>query len=173
MAEYDIQLLCLEWLEAAHPDVIYRTDMGGVKLPIGLARKSAALQKFRGYPDVSIDHAVGGYHGLKVELKQPGEVLGKNDNLLATNRIHHIEQAAILIQLAERGYAVDIAIGYDSFVATVQSYMAGTLEPLGSGVISKIIDQATDADIQAALVQSYGFVTDAILFAANNYRRQY
>lgn len=171
MSEYELQIVCLDWLRSVYPNVIYRSDLAGVRVPIGLAVKIKASQKFRGYPDVSLDHPAFGYSGMKVELKREGDVFTKSGALVSANKIHHIEQAAILIQLAERGYCVDLAIGFDQFQRSIEAYMSGTLEPLGFGNVARIVDLATDDDIQTTLLQSSGFMADSIEFMVNNYRR--
>lgn len=111
--EYDEQIAVFEWLKWSKlpgADMAYAT-LNGVRLPIGLARKMKRAGLCAGPPDINIDVARHGFHGLRVEMKrEKGGVLSE-------------AQQAWHIRLQEEGYLVVVAAGAALAVSAIKSYL--------------------------------------------------
>lgn len=136
--EYDLQLKLVDYLIKNYPDVIFRSDLGGVRLSPGLAtkiKKLAVGNKLRkelkeiksiAYPDFFIAEARGGWYGLFIELKRQrsGYAIGKNPlNRQLKNDEHVREQAEVLLRLRERGYYADFSGGWGEILSIVEWYL--------------------------------------------------
>lgn len=69
--EHYLQVAIFDWLQRVHPDVYDRTHAtpnGGKRAKKTAFDMKAEGQK-KGYPDLSIDMACGGYHGFRMEVK--------------------------------------------------------------------------------------------------------
>lgn len=136
--EYDLQLKLVDYLIANYPDVIFRSDLGGIRLPPGLTVKVKKLAvgnksgkelketKSIAYPDFFIVEARGGWFGLFIELKREksGYCKGKNplDKQLKNNE-HIREQAEVLLRLREKRYYADFAGGISEIIHLVDWYL--------------------------------------------------
>ena len=130
-AEENIQLALARYIRYQYPDVIFRSDAGGIKLTAGQARKMAALNgNLRGYPDMfiakpKIRAMKDGHvfvHGLFIELKKEGtRILKRDGSLLADEHIR--EQAKMLQALERRGYEAKFAVGFEQAKQIVDEYI--------------------------------------------------
>lgn len=136
--EYDLQLKLVDYLIANYPDVIFRSDLGGIRLSPGLAEKVKKLAvgdkprkelkelKSIAYPDFFVAEARGGWFGLYIELKRQksGYCRGKNPLDKQLNNDEHVrEQAAVLLRLREKGYYADFAGGIAEIIHLVDWYL--------------------------------------------------
>ena len=95
-------------------DYLVHCPNGGARsLGEGSNFKKMGVKK--GYPDLILDIAKGGYHGLRIELKK-----------LKGSRTEP-EQIERLDMLNAEGYYAVIAKGFDEAIAVIEGYMAGTL----------------------------------------------
>lgn len=144
MREHEIYHLIAKHLQENYPDVIYRFDLAAdLKLTIGQARKHKTLHPHRGYPDLFIAQPrlywsdledFDGDYGLYLEIKKDGETLypgpraKKRFKSLDGNEYkteHLMEQADVLFNLRQAGYAADFAIGFDEAVEIIDEYLGG------------------------------------------------
>ena len=120
--EEKIQIRLCEYVRVKYPHVIFECDLAsGTKLTIGQAVKAKAMRSNRGMPDFRIFHKVGRYNGLFLELKKEGEKL-KNKKMEWLNE-HIEEQAKVLELLIKQGYQCHFAIGIESAIYKVDTYM--------------------------------------------------
>lgn len=128
-AELNIQKQIATYLRTFHPDILFRSDLGGIRLTRGLCVQAKLLQDGRhGYPDMFLPEPRGRYHGLYGELKtDAGEVYLK-DGITLRKDEHVAEQWAMIQMLRGRGYAADWWLGYDDAIAKIEAYLA--LEPV-------------------------------------------
>ena len=73
--EYDIQCNIFLWAQLLaireYPELeLLNASLNGVRLTIGQAKKVKKSGMRKGYPDLFLPVARGGYHGLYVELKR-------------------------------------------------------------------------------------------------------
>lgn len=121
-AEEQIHKALVDYIDLQYPLLIYRTDGAGLKLPIGQAKKFAAMQKGRAYPDLFIAEARHAFHGFYLEIKAGrGEVYKKNGDLRDSK--HIVEQRAMLSALNSRGYFAAFGMGIDHCKDLVDEYM--------------------------------------------------
>jgi hypothetical protein len=122
MSEQQLQETVCNYLKNKYPDVLFRSDLGGIRLSLGQATKVKRVQQSRAWPDLQICEARLGYHGLFIELKKDGARVRLKNGELSTD--HHIqEQEAVLIKLRQRGYIAEFAVGYDEAIALINGYL--------------------------------------------------
>ncbi len=86
-------------------------SLNGVRLTIGQAVKAKKAGMKRGYPDIRLDVARGGYHGLRIELKrQKGGVVSP-------------EQKEWLKRLTEEGCYAVVCYGEDEAKDVLMRYI--------------------------------------------------
>lgn len=110
-----------EYIKYQYPNVIFNTDMSGMKLTIGQGKKAAGLRSKDKFPDIIIYHVNNDYAGLFIELKKTGTKLYKKD---LTFKSEHLEQQHETLQrLQARGYKAVFAIGFDQAKTIIDNYM--------------------------------------------------
>jgi hypothetical protein len=123
--EYKIQCAVVEYLILQYPDVEFRTDMGGIRLPLGLAMKAKrANGGRRAWPDLFIAEPSAGYHGLFIEVKKDRlEVYGKRGNIRRSGHIS--EQNEKLKSLRSKKYAAEFGMGFEHCKKIIDHYLNG------------------------------------------------
>ena len=109
---YD-QVRVLDWLERNMKDVYrytHATPNGGLRSKITAIKMVAEGQK-KGYPDLSIDLARGGYHGLRIEMKH-------GFNRLTT------EQIDWMSRLSDAGYYCFEARSPEEAIEAIKEYVS-------------------------------------------------
>ncbi len=109
-SEKDLQKMVCEYLKLQYPNVIFNSDMAGVKLTMGQAVAAKNLRSHNGFPDLAIYEPRGGYKGLFIELKAEGQKLTKKDGSFVSE--HLKEQNYIIEQLKKRGYYAIFCVGF-------------------------------------------------------------
>ena len=132
--ENDLQLDLVDHLIEKHPAVIFRSDLGGIRLPPGLIKKVKKLSRGREsqgakipYPDFFIAEPRSGWCGLYIELKRRTReyAVGKNLMLLVLKVDEHTtEQASILRKLRAKGYCAEFAGGWANIKHLVEWYLS-------------------------------------------------
>ncbi|MEA3385861.1 MAG: hypothetical protein U9Q89_05345 [Thermodesulfobacteriota bacterium] len=120
--EFEIQCQLSEWLTLQHPRVIFRMDLSGVRLPIGLAVKIKRLNPYRGFPDIQVFEPRGKYHGLCIELKRTRDDLYTKQGKYRQTR-HIREQVEMLRTLRQKGYSADFAVGFSGAQQLINNYL--------------------------------------------------
>lgn len=114
VSEDDIQADCVFWFKMqyrSYADLIHHSTNEG-KRSFAQGKRAVALGMQKGYPDLFIAVARGGWHGYFIEMKTPkGKV--------------RPEQRKMLEELENQGYKVDIIRGVLEFVKKVSAYMEG------------------------------------------------
>jgi hypothetical protein len=112
-----------QYLRLQYPEVMFRTDLGGIRLTIGQAAKVKRLQAGRAFPDLFVAEPCGGFHGLFIELKREGVRVRKADGTLMANE-HIREQNAVIEELTKRGYYATFASGFEQAKAVLDHYLS-------------------------------------------------
>jgi hypothetical protein len=126
--EEDTHREICNYIRLKYPDVIFMSDGSGLKLPMGIAKKYAALKSGRGIPDLFIAEPRGGYGGMFLEIKREETVIFTKEGKLYSDKHLH-EQAVVLDRLMHRGYASYFAIGVRMASDLIDEYMKGTVDP--------------------------------------------
>jgi len=71
ITEEQVQMQLAEYMRLQYPQVLFRSDLGGVRLSPGLRMRMARLQSGRSWPDFFVAYPSHGYHGLFIEIKSP------------------------------------------------------------------------------------------------------
>lgn len=119
-SEDAIQIAIMEWL-ALQPykdgtlfDYMNHPPNGGVSSARQKSKFKLAGTK-SGYPDMMLDIARGGYHGLRIELKR-----------LKGGIVSPLQKERLAMLNDENYYAV-VCRGFDESIEVIQQYMAETL----------------------------------------------
>jgi len=126
-SEYDLQVSLMQYMALQYPKILVRCDLGGLRLPIGLAKKAKRLNPYtRGWPDILVaepmKHGPRFYHGLFLELKRcRKDLFTKNGKYRKTKHIE--EQRAILQVLRQKGYFAAIPCGFDEAKQVISDYL--------------------------------------------------
>lgn len=113
--------LC-KWLKKVYPNVMFNTDMSGLRLSPGVAKKAKSLRSHNGFPDLFIIEPKGAYSGLFIELKRRGEKLLMKDGRTPISD-HVAEQFAIKLELKKRGFRSEFAIGAEQAKSIINNYL--------------------------------------------------
>lgn len=119
-SEDDVQIAIMKWAVLQKHNSRPLADYI-IHVPNGGYRKSREGAKFRsmgvkaGYPDLMIDVARGGYHGLRIELKR------KSGGRTQDNQKDRIDM------LNDEGYCALVCKGFGEATHMIKKYMAGAL----------------------------------------------
>ena len=121
-SEANLHEAVCDYIRLQYPNVLFNSDMSGVKLTMGQAIKAKKLRSSKGFPDLIIYEPRNNMHGLFLELKRDGESLFKKDGSFKTD--HLKEQGEILKQLSKRGYLALFAVGFDMAKSFIDLYLS-------------------------------------------------
>lgn len=120
--EFDIQVTLREYMIRQYSHILMRCDLGGIRLPIGLAKKTNRLNPWRAWPNIFIAEPRGKYHSLFIELKKStADLYRKNGSFRQTQHLE--EQRHILQYLQRKGYKAIFACGFDEAKNIVDDYL--------------------------------------------------
>lgn len=125
ITEKELHKQVCAYINAQYPNVIYTSDMSGVRASIGIAIeiKRKTCKKYK-IPDLIILHPAGGYCGLVIEVKRSLEDVFKKCGQVKANK-HIQEQAKTLTQLSKIGYKAAFGCGFKDCVEIIYNYMNG------------------------------------------------
>lgn len=114
--EYQVQIAYLQWADLqkhkGNPLSLYiHHSANGGRRDAREGKHFKEMGVKAGYPDLTIDIAKGGYHGMRIELKR-----GNNDKESDKQK----ERIALLI---EEGYHAVFCKGVDAAIKATQDYM--------------------------------------------------
>ena len=118
--EYDLQRAVCKYLKYKYPHVLFRSDLGGIRMTKGQAIKYSRLQHSSGFPDLIIYYQSKGKCGLAIELKTK-PVYKINGELFKD--AHLEKQARILDYLREQNFEADFCVGIDQAIEKIDNYL--------------------------------------------------
>lgn len=131
--EDSLQISISKYLQYKYPKVIFTAESAGMNRNVVQASKDKQLRSSRGLPDMMIFQPTEKYHGLFLELKQAGTSIickiGERKGFLVSKE-HIQEQHAILLDLRNKGYYAEFAVGIDEAMKIIDKYMAGEELPI-------------------------------------------
>lgn len=126
--EDNVLAYVVKYLQYKYPHVIFKTHwLDGAMLKPGAVFKLARVTGRRGFPDLFICEPVNGFHGLFLELKREGFSLRRKNGRWYNEHIE--EQAKLMAELRQKGYAVGFAAGRESAENALSLYLEGGLNP--------------------------------------------
>lgn len=120
-SEDDMQDQVCAYLKMAYPKLMYRVDMAASKKTMGQAMRFKRQQKHRGWPDIELYEARGGFFGMLIESKKEDVMIYQANGQFATDHIR--EQAEVLAMLIDRGYNAKFAKGFWGVKSEIDEYM--------------------------------------------------
>lgn len=122
--EYLLQIAVSDYLKYKYPEILFRHDLGGLKVSIGQAKKIKRIQKEKGWPDLFIFEPKKGFYGFALELKKNKKsVYTKLNNL----KDQHVKQQdKILKYLVSRGYSAMFGFGIDDCIEKIDNYLSNS-----------------------------------------------
>ncbi len=130
MHETDLYEQLAQYLNMKYPGALYHFDLMGVHNPSPVSRGLYSRLNGRAWPDLFIAEpvfmpsSINVYRGLFLELKRAGTRLQKRSGEWASQ--HIAEQAKLLLDLQDRGFVAQFAVGLDEAVSLIESYFLGT-----------------------------------------------
>lgn len=118
--EIEHTIIC-NWIKSNYPNVIFNTDLSGIKLPIGQAKKIKRLRSSKAFPDLVVYEPRCGYSALFIELKRTGEKIKNKNGEFKTD--HLKEQAKMIEELNKRGFLATFAIGFKEALEIIGNYL--------------------------------------------------
>tara|TARA_R110002020_G_scaffold339687_1_gene554746 strand:- start:7 stop:384 length:378 start_codon:yes stop_codon:yes gene_type:complete len=114
MSESKLQTSIVKYLQWQHPHIKYCASLGGQYQRYQSQRnKAKATGYVKGFPDLQITEARGGYFGMFIEIKEKG---------YATK-----EQTLWLKALRNRGYYAECLKGFDNIKKEIDLYLSAPL----------------------------------------------
>lgn len=107
-SENKLQNMCVEWFRLKYPDVKGIAHCKNAYNQYGQHQANSAGYT-AGYPDLVIDSARRGFHGLRIEFKTPKGSVSK-------------EQKEMHAYLAKEGYLVKVIKTYEDFKNLIEWY---------------------------------------------------
>jgi len=121
--EYQIHCAVIEYLLLQYPDVLFRSDLGGMRLPIGLAMKAKKVNGGRrAWPDLFIASVKDHYSGLFIEIKTGRDQVFRGNGSYRQSQ-HVLEQLKVLRDLSEAGYMAEFGLGFDDCKKKIDWYL--------------------------------------------------
>ena len=120
--EQKVHNAVVQYLRLQYPKVIFRSDGGGLRLPMGLAVQFKNQQMSRAYPDLFIAEPTDSYCGLYIEIKK--DVNAYQTKRGKTRDSKHInEQQEMLLRLYKKGYLAVFGGGFDECKRIIDNYL--------------------------------------------------
>jgi hypothetical protein len=124
--EESVHSKLVNYIKENYPDIVFNTDLAGLRITIGLAKKIKELRSSNGFPDVVIYEpgSIDGikYNALFIELKRDGVRLYKRDGSRVKNP-HFDEQHDMHNKLCERGFFACFAVGLNEAIQILNTYL--------------------------------------------------
>ena len=122
--EADEQAALFRWakmMERYHPELaLLNGSLNGVRLSIGNAVKAKKAGMKKGFPDIQLPIAKGGYHGLFIELKI--KPYRNHKHKIIYPKISG-EQLWWISKLKTMGYRAVICKGFDAAMIEILNYL--------------------------------------------------
>jgi hypothetical protein len=118
--EENLQVQVCRYLKLMYPDVLFTSDISGMKLTVGQTVTASRMRSSDKFPDLMIFEPRGIFKGLFLELKRAGEkVMTKEGRPYAG---HITEQWNTLQRLQAKGYYAKFAIGLTDAITQIDNY---------------------------------------------------
>jgi hypothetical protein len=109
--EEGLQTHVVNYLKKYYPEVRYCASLGGIRTGIKQAKKSKNTGYVKGFPDLQICEARGGYFGLFIELKFNKQCYANQS------------QKDWVDDLNKRGYKAEICKGWEEAIYEIDNYL--------------------------------------------------
>lgn len=128
--EESLHIAVCRYLKTQYPNIIFNTDLSGIRLTQGQAGKVKRMRSSNAFPDIVIYEPHGDYAGLFIELKSRDAKLKRKDGFLCKDP-HLEEQNKMLNGLEARGFLARFSKGFDQTIALIEWYLSLDLKEFG------------------------------------------
>lgn len=119
--EKQVHKAVCNYLRMVYPDVVFFSDMSGLKTSIGVATDMKALRSSKAIPDLFVASPQGKYKGLFIEIKAThSDAFRVDGSLRQLDHIH--EQAKMLDKLEHLGYHAVFGCGQNECQEIIEEY---------------------------------------------------
>jgi hypothetical protein len=122
MTEEQIHTSLCKYIDIVYPAVEFNSDLSGITLTKGQAKKAAKLRKSRGYPDLVLYEPRGQYHGFHLEIKVEGTSVYLQKGGFTVDA-HINEQRQKIEILRQKGYYAEFGVGFIDCQTQIDTYM--------------------------------------------------
>lgn len=126
------QNIC-DWLKLAHPNIIFKIDLSGIKLTKGQGKKVSKTRSSSGFCDLDILQPNKNHHGLYIEFKKESPFLKSGGlkkmkkyrvvNGVKVEYDHLQEQMDMINRLLELGYFACFCWSFDVAKDIINNYI--------------------------------------------------
>lgn len=127
--EKQVHKAVCNYLRAVYPDVVFFSDMSGLKVSIGVATDMKALRSSSAIPDLFVASPQGEFKGLFIEIKATRDDAFRVDGTLRQTD-HLYKQAKMLDKLEHLGYHAVFGCGQNECQKIIEDYFKQPLLPL-------------------------------------------
>lgn len=122
--ESKLQCNCVRWfrLQYAEYALLLNSVPNGLLTSATQARIAVGEGLTKGVADLELNIARGGYHGLKIEMKQ-GTTIYKAGKAVNTRTYQRPEQRAWQAAVEAQGYKYIVVRTFEEFVSEVEKYI--------------------------------------------------
>lgn len=121
LTEKQVHKAVCNHIRMVYPEVVFFSDMSGLKVGIGVATDMKALRSGKAIPDLFVAYPSNGFKGLFIEIKGEKSDAFKVDGTL--RQIEHLHaQAKMLDKLEHLGYHAVFGCGQNECVKIVEEY---------------------------------------------------
>jgi len=120
-SEKSLHFQVCEYLRLQYPNVIFNTDLSGIRLTMGQSVQAKKLRSSNGFPDLVIYQKSRDWYALMIELKREGTRIEKKSGELANEHIK--EQAIMHRNLIVQGYLAQFAVGFKQAKELIDWYL--------------------------------------------------
>lgn len=130
LTEKQLHKQICDYLKLQYPNVLFNTDLSGIKLSIGQAKQLKHLRSSKGFPDIVIYELSfafasdfkeqSDYYALFLEVKKESPF--KKDGSIKKNN-HLIEQWQMINDLNSRGYKAAFVWTFDIAKKIIDNYL--------------------------------------------------
>lgn len=121
MKEEALHKMICNYITLQYPDIIYNSDMAGVKLTMGQAKKASKLRSDKGFPDIFIYHTNHTFSGLFLEVKKETPF---KKNLQLKSSDHLKQQQNIHKKLRRLKYTGGFVWNFEEAKQIIDNYMS-------------------------------------------------
>ena len=136
MKEENLHKQICDYLKIQYPNVIFNTDMSGIKLTQGQANKASKLRSNSGFPDIIIyeqrlhEHYYGALF-LEVKIETPFKKDGTLKKMIRYEKVNGVKfaydhlrrQSELRQRLRDKGYKCEFVWTFDMAKKIIDDYL--------------------------------------------------
>ena len=123
MTEEQLHKHICHYIKIQYPKVLFNTDLSGIRLTKGTAKKVKSLRSNKGFPDIVIYKKTKYYNALFLEVKKETPYK-KHGKLKKNERLQ--QQQEVMKRLNREGYMALFVWNFETAKLIIDEHMKGT-----------------------------------------------